>query len=311
MLSRILLAGGDQVFPPPARVLLEAKGYTVKTCPSYALAIGQILEDPPDILFVAHGFAGGMEADLIQAAKACLHKTNIPVVLLCDGELASLDWQTYPVDDLMTTPVVPGELVCRIELAEARMLRASDNNPLTRLPGNTSIIRAINRTLASDEEYAVCYVDIDNFKPYNDRYGFTQGDEVILMVARIIVNIIDEMARRDSFVGHIGGDDFVFICGREKVAGICEKVISHFEMVKHHFINREDLVAGGYTENDRQGRETRFGLLSLSIAVVSTGPGKYRHYGEISASASQIKHCVKQLEGSNYLIDRRSSYGGG
>ncbi len=309
MLTRILVAADTPILSEAARLLLEARGHRLKIFDDFARAVGAVLDEPPDCMIVQKGFADGHDTDLIATAKASLQKTNVPVLLVLSSESeANLDWQRYPVDDIMITPFSPELLAARLSLAEARMLRVSDNNPLSRLPGNTSIIKAITRTLESPKQYAVCYVDIDNFKPYNDRYGFSQGDDVILMVARIIVNVVEELARDDSFVGHIGGDDFVFIVPMEKAEPICQKILANFDTVKTMFIDKKDLASGGFTGIDRLGRETRFGLLSLSIAVVKTGKGSnFRHYGEVAAAASQVKHHVKQQEGSNYLIDRRSS----
>ena len=309
MLTRILVAADAPILSEPTRILLEARGHRLKICSQLAEAIGIVLDEPPDCLIVQKGFANGKDADIIATAKASLQKTNVPVILvLSSAQEANLDWQQYPVDDIMVAPFSPELAAARLALAEARMLRISDSNPLSRLPGNTSIIKAISRTLHADRAYAVGYVDIDNFKPYNDRYGFSQGDDVILMVARIIVNVVEELARADSFVGHIGGDDFVFIVPLDKAEPVCQRILANFDTVKTMFINDEDLAAGGFTGTDRLGRETRFGLLSLSIAVVRTGQGSnFEHYGEVAAAASQVKHHVKQQEGSVYLIDRRSS----
>ena len=309
-MSRILVAGSESLITTECRLLLESKGYAVKSCANLHVALSLVLDDPPDILVTEKGFSGGNgDIELIRAVKACLQKANIPIMLVMAADYigTELDWEVYPVDDILTRPVAPEALLARIRLAEARMIRAFDNNPLSRLPGNTSIIRAIQRVLTEQDGYGVCYVDIDNFKPYNDRYGFTRGDEVILMVARVIVNVVDELARKGSFVGHIGGDDFVFIVRQEAVTPVCEKVLANFELVRNMFLSSEDVAAGAFIGKDRQERETRFGLLSLSIAVVMTGSGKYQHYGEVSSVASQLKHCVKKLEGSNYLIDRRDS----
>jgi len=307
-MSRILIAGSDSLLMPECRLLLEAKGYILKHCGNLQAALAQVLEDPPDLLVMEKGFSGNSrDVALIRAVKACLQKANIPIFLVVDESQlqVELDWDNYPVDDILTRPFAPEILLTRIRLAEARMIRAFDNNPLSRLPGNTSIIRAIQRVLGESDGYAVCYVDIDNFKPYNDRYGFSRGDEVILMVARVMVNVVEELAGKGSFVGHIGGDDFVFIVREEMVESVCKKILANFELVRNMFLSAEDIAVGEFVGRDRQDRETRFGLLSLSIAVVTTGGGRYTHYGEVSSVASQLKHCVKKLEGSNYLVDRR------
>ncbi len=307
-MKRILIAGENIITTPQHRIVLEAKGYQLLIMKDLHSAVSLILDDPPDMLIQEMGF-GGEKKDLalINAAKACLQKTNIPILLVLDEKevISGLNWKKYPVDDIVIRPFVPEIMLGRVQLAEARMARVFDNNPLSKLPGNTSILQAIQAAIDAVESYGVCYIDIDNFKPYNDRYGFSQGDDVILMVARITVNVIDEIAREGSFAGHIGGDDFVFIVKEEKIESVCERILDNFDVVKNMFIPAEDLKAGCYMEKDRQGRETVFGLLSLSIAVVVTGSHKFSHYGEISALASELKHYVKQKEGSNYVVDRR------
>lgn len=309
-MPRILVAGAHILERPESRISLESKGYQLIVCTELKGAVGLFLEDPPDLLIVERGFAGNGEYDLIGVANACLQKTNIPIILVLSREemVGGLDWKRLPVDDLLERPVAPEELMLRIQLAEARRNRVFDNNPLSKLPGNTSILNAIQNALAASEPMAVCYVDIDNFKPYNDHYGFSQGDEVILMVARVIVNVIDQIARQQSFIGHVGGDDFVFIVPEDKVVEVCDKVLANFEAVRNLFIEPEDVKRGGFVEKDRQGRETRFGLLSISIAVIPTGDGKFQHSGQVAAVASQVKHKVKALDGNNYLIDRREGY---
>ncbi|MDZ7642238.1 MAG: diguanylate cyclase [Desulfurivibrio sp.] len=307
-MNRLLVAGNADFLGAESRMLLEAKGYQLNSCERPQDAVALVLEDPPDLLLVEKGFAEGGDRQLIKAVVSCLQKSNIPILLaLSADELANEpDWQdAYPVDDIVIKPLVPVDLLARLRLAEARMLRVFDNNPLSRLPGNTSILRAIRRVLAKEEPFAVCYVDIDNFKPYNDRYGFSRGDEVILMVARIIVNVIEELAREESFVGHVGGDDYVFIVHEEKAEEVCRRILHNFNMVRNLFLSAEDVAAGEFVGLDRQERETRYPLLSLSIAVVGTGGGRYRHSGEIATAASELKHYVKKLEGSNYLLERR------
>lgn len=310
-MNRILFVGKHISSSPEIKIVLETKGYQIISRDDLHTAVGLFLDDPPDMLVMEKGFAAEPSADidLLNSVKACQQKVNIPVILAVSKEDVrdGIDWKIYPVDDFILLPPDPDLVVNRIELALSRMVRVFDNNPLSKLPGNTSILQAIQHSIESEERFAVCYIDIDNFKPYNDRYGFSQGDDVILMVARITVNAIDELARQGSFIGHVGGDDFVFIVKEEYAKEVCQRILENFEVVKKMFLSSEDLKAGCYIENDRQGRETTFGLLSLSIAVVLTEINKFTHSGEIATVASQVKHYVKKQDGSNYLIDRRSS----
>ncbi len=302
-MARLLFAG-DVLVTEESSLILKASGYQILSHASSQAAIAVVLEDPPDMLILGKNLPGCM--DLLNAAKACLQKTNMPILLVIEAqELSTLDWDGYAVDDILVRPVDSDNLLARIRLAEARMGRVFDNNPLSRLPGNTSILRAIQKSIESEESSGVCYVDIDNFKPYNDRYGFSQGDDVILMVARIIVNVMEELARHTSFVGHVGGDDFLFIVPKDLIDETCTRVLAHFEVVRNMFLSKEDIEAGCYVEKDRQGRETTFELLSLSIAVIPTGNHTFSHSAEVANAASQLKHYVKQKEGSNYVVDRR------
>ncbi len=307
---RILFAGHELMDRAECRVILEANEYKIISCADLQVAVSFVLEDPPDLLLLEKGFAGNGDHDLIRVVKACLQKANIPIILVVSHEdmITGIDWDLFPVDDLMVKPVVPEFLLTRLRLADARMNRVFDNNPLSKLPGNTSILKRIQAVLDAQNGAAVGYIDIDNFKPYNDHYGFSQGDEVILMMARIMVNVIDEIAREGSFAGHIGGDDFVFIVKEEKVEQVCQRIISNFETVRNMFIEPEDVKRGGFVEKDRQGRITEFGLLSISIAVIPTSHGEFKHFGEVSAVASQVKHKAKEVPGNNYLIDRRTGY---
>ncbi|MDP2104814.1 MAG: diguanylate cyclase response regulator, partial [Desulfobulbaceae bacterium] len=156
-MTRILVAGSHILERQESRISLEAKGYQLIVATDIKTAVGLFLEDPPDLLIVERGFAGNGELDLVRVANACLQKTNIPIILVLPREemVAGIDWRVLPVDDLLERPVAPEELLLRIQLAEARRNRVFDNNPLSKLPGNTSILNAIQNALADSEPMAV------------------------------------------------------------------------------------------------------------------------------------------------------------
>ena len=231
----------------------------------------------------------------------------IPLILMVDKmDFEFLREKADVVDDFIITVEEPKETVLRIEYAFKRLERVADNNSLTGLPGNTSIARTIERILHSDKAYAVAYVDLDNFKSYNDKYGFSKGDEMIKNLARILLNAVVEFSPDDYFVGHIGGDDFVFIVPLERVEKICQEVIRRFDSTVPYFVNQEDLSQGYFICKNRQGKLTKIPLPSVSIAVVPVHKGKFSHIGEISQRAAEVKSYVKKMSGSNYFIDRRA-----
>ncbi len=305
--ARITLVAPDFLSSSEERLCLEAKGLHVITSNDLSKALEALLNDPPDLLIIQKGLPNNLDKDVIQALKNNLQLALLPIFLVISGNefSAGIDWDEYPVDDLLSDKAGVEEVIARVTLALARVLRVADNNPLTKLPGNSSILKTIQNILDSQKDRAIGYVDIDNFKPYNDRYGFARGDEVIRMVARILVNVIQEEAGSREFVGHVGGDDFVFAVPLELVKQVCEKILTNFNSLIPLFLDEADLEAGCFLSIDRQGQKQTFPLTSLSIAIVPCPKGKYKHYGEVASVAAQLKKQVKKLPGSNYLIDRR------
>jgi len=287
--------------------LFEKEGLEV--CCDYRLpeAIDNILSQPPDLLIIEYELSPELVYDLLIALKTTLYLPFLPVLLVLSATEFQLDWERYPVDDFFSPDILPPELLARVHLAFARARRLADNNPLTGLPGNTSILKYIQDKLDKGEEIAIGYVDLDNFKPFNDRYGFARGDEILRALARILTNVVRTYAGDQGFVGHIGGDDFVFVCPLPKAEKIAQEIIDHFDQVVPNFLDEEDLLKGCFISEDRQGRTCRFPLPSVSIAIVPNRQGRYKHYGEISAVAAQIKKYVKQIPGSTYLLDRRKA----
>jgi diguanylate cyclase (GGDEF)-like protein len=180
-----------------------------------------------------------------------------------------------------------------------------DASPLTRLPGNIAIERILTKNLEENKPFAVCYGDLDNFKAYNDHYGYIKGSEVIKMTGEIIYDMVKEEAGNDAFIGHVGGDDFVMVVGADEVHDVCNAVIKEFDrrIVEHY--NAIDLARGHIDGIDRYGVPRRFPIMTISIAVILCQQGEYDSAVEIAKNAAEIKDYVKTSPGSNYLINRR------
>lgn len=180
-----------------------------------------------------------------------------------------------------------------------------DASPLTRLPGNIAIERALLEKIRRNEKFALCYADLDDFKAYNDIYGYAKGSEIIKVTGEIIHEAKRQYGRTDDFVGHIGGDDFVLITAPENASGICEHIIQEFDRVIPYFYVQEDRERGFLESVDRYGVARQFPLMTISIAVVSDVSRDLLSPTEIAQVAAEIKEFVKILPGSNYLVDRR------
>ena len=178
---------------------------------------------------------------------------------------------------------------------------------LTGLPGNVQIHAELKKRIAKKEEFSVLYLDLDNFKAYNDVYGFLKGDEIIEFTAQTILRCIHQLFLDDSFVGHIGGDDFIAIVPSIEVDEICQSIIATFDKDVVRFFNEEDLERGYIEVANRKGIMEQFALTSISIGVVIAEKGRFSNILEIGEVGAQVKHMAKSIMGSSYAIDRRQA----
>ena len=187
-----------------------------------------------------------------------------------------------------------------------RLLRSNRRiSPLTGLPGNVQIQAEMKKRLLNKEKFAMIYFDLDNFKAYNDTYGFANGDEIIKFTARTIVENIHKLRMKNSFIGHIGGDDFVAIIGETDYEKICQNIIIDFDKYVLGYYNSDDIEKGYIEVANRRGIIEQFPITSISIGVVEITPGRFKNSLEIGEVGAQVKHQAKSIMGSTYVINRR------
>lgn len=193
----------------------------------------------------------------------------------------------------------------------AAVLRSSDRDtsvhPSTRLPGTFGIEAEIARRLELGVRFAVCYADLDHFKEFNDRYGYTEGDRIIRMLATILHDIVKGSCADDGYVGHIGGDDFIFIVPLAAAAEVCQEVIDVFDGLIPVQYSIQDRRTGYFFGKDRRGRLHRVPLMTLSIGVATNARRNFQHAVEMSELATEMKTYAKTLSGSLYTVDRRAT----
>jgi len=191
------------------------------------------------------------------------------------------------------------------KLAGLQIEHAKNLNPLTSLPGNPIIEKVITERLESNKLFSVLYIDLNNFKPYNDSYGYKKGDEVLLFTADLLKKSVDEWGTSEDFLGHIGGDDFLLVTTPEKDKLISENIIKRFDSQVRRFYHEKDWQNGYVTARDRQGNISKRPLLSIAIAIVSNEQKRFENPLHVSELASELKEHVKLQEKSAYLKDRR------
>ena len=178
-------------------------------------------------------------------------------------------------------------------------------SPLTGLPGNVQIHAELKKRLSNKEDFSVLYLDLDNFKAYNDVYGFLKGDEIIEFTAKTILKCTHEEFMENSFIGHIGGDDFIAIVPSIHIDNICQSIIATFDKDVTNFFTDEDLEKGYIEVTNRKGILEQFPLTSISIGVVIAESGRFANILEIGEIGAQVKHMAKSIMGSSYAVDRR------
>jgi GGDEF domain-containing protein len=232
----------------------------------------------------------------------------IVIVTTRDAMKKKIDAINGGADDYIVKPFYPEELIARVKRIVGRTKQAINYNPLSRLPGNIMIETEITGRIEKKEPLAVCYVDIDNFKPFNDYYGYERGDIAIRMTANIISTIIRQYnyARQEHFVGHIGGDDFIVVTKPDRIDLFCSYIIEKFDEMVQSLYDEDDLERGYIITKTRQGTVQEFPFMTLTIAVITNEVRDFTHHGQISREASELKSYIKKLPGgSKYLKDRR------
>lgn len=182
-----------------------------------------------------------------------------------------------------------------------------DTNALTRLPGGGAIERVVESRLHDPDAFAFCLVDLDNFKVYNDRYGYARGSDVIQGVANLLRQVVERVGGAEDFLGHVGGDDFVLVTTAGRHEPICRAIVEAFDAWIPDFYSEEDRRRGHVVGKTRQGQTMKFPLMSVSVAVVTNERHRFENHVQVGEVAAQLKDFAKSRPGSNYVVDRRGA----
>ncbi|MFN3411914.1 MAG: response regulator [Exilispira sp.] len=265
----------------------------------------------PDVIIVDSSIIIISAYEIIKKIKQDPLLKHCPVFLLTtESELNDLDIHLdLGIDEVILKPFDLRYLSNRIKLFY-RMFIAKDNNPLTGLPGNRAISLKLQNLIIhqNDTKFAVIYSDLDNFKPYNDFYGFAKGDEIILYTAKLLDEALKKFSNSDlDFLGHIGGDDFILITIPENIENICNYVTKKFDQDAPSFYNENDRKTGYIVAKDRENNIKQFKFLSISLAVVTNMKRRFDSLTDLSKVAAEIKKVAKSREGSSWYVDKREN----
>nr|MBN2278926.1 GGDEF domain-containing protein [candidate division Zixibacteria bacterium] len=249
------------------------------------------------------------ELELVRMIKSHIFLSIVPTVMYHPDPAEDILIAGYQngVEDFLFGPWKDKLFEVRLKMLAERSRRDISFNPSTALPGPGLIEKEIERLIKLEADFALCYADLDDFKAYNDYYGYYYGDHMIRLTARIIRDAVFDICR-EGFVGHIGGDDFMYIIPPGQVSFVCESIIKVFDAIAPYRYAAEDRDRGVIQTRNRKGEMETFNLLSISIAVLVNKRGNFTHIGEMSHMLADLKKYAKSLHGSNYVVERRKKY---
>ncbi|MBU1233689.1 MAG: response regulator [Proteobacteria bacterium] len=255
--------------------------------------------------------------EVCQKLKSNLRTNDIPVIFISAMsdvgdetkglEIGAVDYITKPISPVIVKARVKSHLKLREAMQELKRLynTALDSNPMTGLPGNNSVANRIITALDKRENVGVIYSDLDNFKAFNDQYGFALGDEVIKFTCRIFQKVISELDIKDAFIGHIGGDDFVLIVPSNQIQNTADKIVNWFDEGILKFYLHKDVESNCIQSINRLGEKQTFPLMSISLAGVDLSYHVYTKYLEVNDVCAITKKKAKSIPGSSFFLDRR------
>jgi PleD family two-component response regulator len=304
---RILVADDEPDLLQIMKETLEREGFEVETAEDGQRALHAIRSRAPDIAVLDVRMPKLDGFGVCQQLRDDPLYEHLPVILLSasgtrDNKVAGLN---LGADDFITKPVDVPELLARIRMIIRRSRQGLDASPLTHLPGNVSIESHIDQKLGANAPLAVLYIDINQFKAYNDAYGYDAGDHVLKATAELLIRLTRDGDHAGDFVGHIGGDDFIVISTPQRMESLARRIIAEFDRVSPSFYRETDRKAGKILSTDRQGRIREFPFLSVAIGICHNGHRELSSYAEISQLGAELKKAAKSKAGSAFSLDRR------
>jgi len=307
MSKKILLIDDSPFFRGQLKISLS-KEYEVIEAGTGAEGLDLVKREKPDLVLLDIVLPDYSGFEICKILRDSESNNLMPIILVTsqDAQEDVLIGLELGADDYVKKPFNERELLSRIKNIFRRIDRNRNANPLTGLDGNIEIQREITSRISRGLVFAAIWVDLDNFKAYNDVYGFANGDRIIILTADILRDQVTLFGKPDDFLGHIGGDDFIIVTTPDKAQGICEEIIGEFDAKVLNFYNEEDRSRGFIKTINRRGEEDTFPLMTISLAIVSNERRELNTPIEVGDIAAEVKKKLKTMTGSNWFADRRT-----
>lgn len=296
-LGEVLVVDDDPVVLCILEKALTGIGYLVTTANNASAALRRIDRCVPEVILTDMRMPGIDGMAFCRKIRKNPKTSGVPIIMISAETQLQKRLQGFRAgaDDFITKPFDMREVKARLDRLMVRNQRALSRNPLSHLPGNPSIELEANRRLAKNKPFAFAYIDIDDFKAYNDVYGYEAGDRVIKDLARLLVAASSRVSP-EAFVGHVGGDDFVMIGTADQLRAILKMVLASFDGEAEGYYTSTDKQRGGLFTSNRQHHKQFFPLIKLSCAVIDTSIRRIHHYAELVEIATELKHHLKSQD---------------
>jgi diguanylate cyclase (GGDEF)-like protein len=307
MSERILVVDDDVDLTHFMVKALEDQGYQVDVTTDGASGLATASASPPDLVLLDLSLPDTEGFVVLRLLQTGALTSNVPVVLLTvaasvEDLVRSLD---AGADDYVTKPFAIEELIARVGSVLRRSKAMRELSPLTGLPGNFRIAEELQRRVTAGVPVAVVHGDLDNFKAFNDHYGFMRGDNVIKFSANTLVEAAMQIDDPEVFIGHVGGDDFIMVMKPDHAEQFCKEVVERFDDGILDFYDPQDALRGYVEVIDRRGERHAFPIVSISLGVATNLRRTFSSEWEASAVAAEMKEHAKTEAGSSYKVDRR------
>lgn len=307
--KKILVIDDSKFFTTKITKVLETAGFEVISVDNGAEGLRIVHQIKPDLLLLDLVMPCMSGFDICRTLRASESNNMMPIIILTssDDQNDVIEGLELGADDYIKKPFDDRELTIRVKNTLRRQERTQNANPLTGLPGNLEIVREIESRIEMSHRFSVIYADIDNFKAYNDVYGFANGDSAIKLTSDIIRSQVSLVTDEATFVGHVGGDDFIIVTTPEYQEQISNGIINEFDRRIKEIYRFEDLERGFINTCNRQGVEMNYPLMTISLAIVTNVRRVLTSHKQVAEIAAEVKKYIKTFSGSNYFVDRRTA----
>ncbi|MFH0947821.1 MAG: response regulator [Elusimicrobiota bacterium] len=295
--KKILVVDDDSSVVVYMEFLLSIYGYIVEGASSGEEALKKLESYTPDLIFLDLIMPKMSGYEVCRRLRSNQRTSAILIILYTASRISPEEKAKgieLGADDFLSKPFNVQELKARMDRLLERRTEGMGYNPLTKLPGNFFIEKEFKDRLIKKGSFAFCYLDIDNFKIYNDVYGFKKGDEAILFTADVLIKAIEEAGNQNDFIGHIGGDDFIFITTVDRVDNVVNTATKRFDKLVFQYYDDEDAKKGYITSRDKDDKMKNFPLMTVSIGVLTNEKNPFPPLSAIGEKMAELKSRAKK-----------------